>query len=109
MKAKAVFICQACGAQSPKWMGRCSVCGEWNTLVEELEEEASVSETSAFPASEPVLYREIKDSPRPRTLVRMDEVNKVLGGGVAVPGSVVLIGGGEPGDREIDASPTSFA
>ena len=95
MKPKAVFVCQSCGAQSPKWMGRCSACGEWNTLVEEVEEAAPSSETAAFPVSEPVLYREIKDSPRPRTRVRMDEVNKVLGGGV-VPGSVVLIGG-EPG------------
>jgi len=96
MKAKAVFVCQGCGAQAPKWMGRCSTCGEWNSLVEEIEEaSAAAVELSAFPIIEPVLYREIKDSPRPRTRVRMDEVNKVLGGGV-VPGSVVLTGG-EPG------------
>jgi len=39
MKDKTVFICQGCGARSPKWLGRCSACGEWNTLVEEIEEE----------------------------------------------------------------------
>jgi DNA repair protein RadA/Sms len=96
MKAKAVFVCQNCGSQSPKWMGRCSACGEWNTLVEEIEESVPAGPAdAAFPAAEPVLYRDIKDAPRARTQVRMDEVNKVLGGGV-VPGSVVLIGG-EPG------------
>jgi DNA repair protein RadA/Sms len=96
MKAKAVFVCQSCGAQSPKWMGRCSACGEWNTLVEEIEESfPAVPADAAFPVAEPVLYRDIKDAPRARTRIRMDEVDKVLGGGV-VPGSVVLIGG-EPG------------
>jgi DNA repair protein RadA/Sms len=96
MKAKAVFVCQSCGAQSPKWMGRCSACGEWNTLVEEIENALETAPVdSAFPASEPVLYREIKEAAKPRTRIRIDEVNKVLGGGV-VAGSVVLIGG-EPG------------
>ena len=43
MKAKTVFICQSCGAQSPKWLGRCPTCGEWNTLVEEIEEASARS------------------------------------------------------------------
>ena len=94
MKDKTVFICQSCGSRFPKWMGRCGQCGEWNTLVEELEEEFVASEAS-FPASEPVLYKEIKEFPKPRIQIGIEEFNKVLGGGVVL-GSVVLIGG-EPG------------
>jgi DNA repair protein RadA/Sms len=93
MKAKSVFVCQSCGAQSLKWLGRCPACGEWNSLVEEVEEEAGAE--FSFPASEPVLYREIKETKNPRARIRIEEFNKVLGGGVVL-GSLVLIGG-EPG------------
>jgi DNA repair protein RadA/Sms len=75
-------------------MGRCAQCGEWNSLVEEMEEELAASEVS-FPTSEPVLYKEIKEFPKPRIQIGIEEFNKVLGGGVVL-GSVVLIGG-EPG------------
>ncbi len=94
MKDKTVFICQSCGSRFPKWMGRCAQCGEWNSLVEEMEEELAVSEIS-FPTSEPVLYKEIKELPKARIQIGIEEFNKVLGGGVVL-GSVVLIGG-EPG------------
>ena len=94
MKDKTVFICQSCGSRFPKWMGRCAQCGEWNSLVEELEEELASSEVT-FAASEPVLYKEIKELPKPRIQIGIEEFNKVLGGGVVL-GSVVLIGG-EPG------------
>lgn len=93
MKPKAVFICQNCGFQSPKWLGRCSSCGEWNTLIEEIEEEAAAE--YSFPPSEPVLYQNIKEFKKPRARVKIEEFNKVLGGGVVL-GSVVLVGG-EPG------------
>ena len=93
MKGKSVFVCQNCGAQSPKWLGRCPSCGEWNTLVEELDEETGAE--YSFPPSEPVLYRDIKEARKPRARVKIEEVNKVLGGGVVL-GSVSLIGG-EPG------------
>jgi len=93
-KPKAVFVCQNCGTHAPKWMGRCPGCGEWNTLVEEIEDEASPVE-AAFPASEPVRYKDIKEAAKPRAQVGIEEFNKVLGGGVVL-GSVVLIGG-EPG------------
>jgi DNA repair protein RadA/Sms len=95
MKAKSVYICQACGTRSLKWAGRCPGCGEWNTLVEEIEDEAVAAVEESFPPSEPVAYRDVKDAPRPRARARIEEFNKVLGGG-AVCGSVVLIGG-EPG------------
>jgi len=93
MKSKSVFICQNCGSQSPKWLGRCPGCGEWNTFVEEIEEAAGAE--YSFPPSEPVLYQNIKEFKKPRAKVKIEEFNKVLGGGVVL-GSVVLIGG-EPG------------
>jgi DNA repair protein RadA/Sms len=94
MKDRTVFICQGCGARFPKWMGRCAQCGEWNTLVEELEEEAAPAE-AAFTPAEPVLYKDIKELRNPRLRIGIEEFNKVLGGGVVL-GSLVLIGG-EPG------------
>ena len=94
MKDKTVFICQGCGARYPKWMGRCSACGEWNTLVEEIEEEVSPGGL-VFAPTEPVLYKDVQDIPRRRIAVGIEDFNKVLGGGL-VSGSVVLLGG-EPG------------
>ncbi|MGZ5468764.1 MAG: ATPase domain-containing protein, partial [Candidatus Aminicenantales bacterium] len=96
MKDKTVFICQSCGARYPKWMGRCSSCGEWNTLVEEVEEEVVTGAGGiTYAPSEPVLYKDIQDIPRQRLGVGIEDLNKVLGGGL-VSGSLVLIGG-EPG------------
>ncbi|HPW17268.1 MAG TPA: DNA repair protein RadA [Candidatus Aminicenantes bacterium] len=94
MKNRTVFICQGCGARFPKWMGRCSSCGEWSSLVEEIEEEAP-SGGLVFAPAEPVLYKDVQDIPRRRTAVGIEDFNKVLGGGL-VTGSVVLLGG-EPG------------
>ncbi|KPJ70216.1 DNA repair protein RadA [candidate division WOR-1 bacterium DG_54_3] len=93
MKSKTIFICQNCGFQSPKWLGRCSSCGQWNTMIEEVEEE--VSAEYSFPPSEPVLYGEIKELKKPRIMTKIEEFNQVLGGGIVL-GSLVLIGG-EPG------------
>ncbi|MCU0244140.1 MAG: AAA family ATPase, partial [Acidobacteria bacterium] len=96
MKDKTVFVCQGCGARSPKWLGRCSACGEWNTLVEEVEEEsASLPGGIVLAPAEPVLYKDVADVPRQRLALGIEDFNKVLGGGL-VPGSVVLLGG-EPG------------
>lgn len=93
MKVKTVFICQNCGSHSPKWMGRCPGCGEWNTLIEEVEEEAP--EELSFPPSDPVLYKDIKEAKKERIATTIEELNPVFGGGVVL-GSLVLIGG-EPG------------
>jgi len=93
MKSKTVFVCQSCGFNSPKWLGRCPSCGEWNTLIEEVEEQTPAE--YSFPPSNPVLYQEIKEAKRERIKAGIEELNPVLGGGV-VPGSVILIGG-EPG------------
>lgn len=92
-RTKTVFICQACGSRSPKWLGRCPSCGEWNSFVEEVEESAPA--VYSFPPSEATLYHDIKEVQKPRLKIPAEEFNKVLGGGVVV-GSLVLIGG-EPG------------
>lgn len=93
MKPKTTFICQSCGAHSPKWMGKCPNCDQWNTLIEEVEEE-EISEAS-FPPSEPVLYPHIKGTRKKRINTDIEELDRVMGGGVVL-GSLVLIGG-EPG------------
>jgi DNA repair protein RadA/Sms len=93
MKDKTVFICQNCGSRSPKWMGRCPGCGEWNTMIEEPEEETPAE--ISFPPSDPILYKDVKNLAKPRIRIEIEDFNKVLGGGL-VYGSLVLIGG-EPG------------
>jgi DNA repair protein RadA/Sms len=98
MKTKTIFTCQNCGYQSPKWLGKCPDCDNWNTFVEE-DYAAPVAKGSKEKISlykeGPVLLKdvEVKDSSRTRTNIA--ELDRVLGGGV-VPGSVILIGG-DPG------------
>jgi DNA repair protein RadA/Sms len=97
---KAVFVCQECGAQAPKWMGRCTECGAWNSLVEErVAEPAAATGTSRYaqfaPTSSAKLYAEVETAHGVRLSTGIEEFDRVLGGGV-VPGSLVLLGG-EPG------------
>ncbi len=95
MKDKSVFVCQNCGARSPKWLGRCPQCGEWESYVEEVEEKAAPAAEAAFPPSEPLLFKDIRESDNQRLNIAIKEFNDVLGGGVVL-GSLVLVGG-EPG------------
>ena len=102
MKApKVVFVCQECGAQAPKWMGRCSECAAWNSLVEERVAEPAASGIDANRYMKPGtpgaarLYAEVDAASALRISTGIDEFDRVLGGGV-VPGSLVLLGG-EPG------------
>jgi DNA repair protein RadA/Sms len=90
-RQKKYFICTACGAESPKWQGKCPSCGEWNTIV---EAETPAPAASA-PASEVVPLSSVAFSSVDRIKTGIGEFNLVCGGGV-VPGSVILIGG-EPG------------
>jgi len=97
---KTVFVCQECGAQSPKWLGRCADCGAWNSRVEERPQEASAPSAAghryALAASSGArLYSDIQIEQHARLSTGIDEFDRVLGGGV-VPGSLVLLGG-EPG------------
>ena len=94
MKPKVSFICQNCGFQTPKWMGRCPSCGEWNTLIEEIVEEIP-SPGLTLSSGAPLLYEDIKEIAKQRIKTNIHDFNQVLGGGV-VQGSLILIGG-EPG------------
>ncbi|MBO4923892.1 MAG: DNA repair protein RadA [Bacteroidales bacterium] len=96
-KVKTVWYCTSCGNESPKWMGRCPACGEWNTMVEQPRESRKPASGSA-PAVErrrPVQLRDISAAGEARISLHNGEVDRILGGGI-VPGSLVLIGG-EPG------------
>jgi DNA repair protein RadA/Sms len=99
---KVVFVCQECGAQSPKWLGRCVECGAWNSLVEERPAEAAPvgaatgNRYAQLGASGNArLYSDVQLADSPRLSSGIDEFDRVLGGGI-VPGSLVLLGG-EPG------------
>jgi len=105
VKSRNVFVCQECGAQSPKWLGRCAECGAWNTMVEERAAApiaAGGTETRyATPALGPgrsataQRYADVSLAAVDRISTGLSELDRVLGGGV-VPGSLVLLGG-EPG------------
>lgn len=97
-KAKVQFECQSCGYVSPKYLGRCPNCGQWNSMVEEVIQDTSdrrarVSLTGK--KTQPQRLAEVVPKKEPRVKTELAELNRVLGGGV-VPGSLVLIGG-DPG------------
>lgn len=98
-KTKSVYVCQNCGAESPKWIGKCPSCGEWNSYVEEIiSKEASGKTIPGFQEmakQKPILISDVETEQEPRIDTSNNELNRVLGGGL-VPGSLVLIGG-EPG------------
>ena len=96
-KTKSVYVCQNCGAESAKWIGRCNSCGEWNTYVEQRITKGPVrtSLSGERTQSAPVHLEEVISEQVSRLDLKNNEFNRVLGGGV-VPGSLVLIGG-EPG------------
>jgi len=98
-KTKTTFFCQNCGAQFPKWVGKCNSCNEWNTIVEEViqrEEKTSWKpSTTEKRITKAVKLKEITAVNEERINTCNNELNRVLGGGL-VKGSVVLLGG-EPG------------
>ena len=97
-RQKTVYVCSNCGAESAKWIGRCPSCGEWNTYHEEIVAPSS-SKTESFSTSsekkKPELINNIKVSDRVRISTGINELDRVLGGGM-VGGSLILLGG-EPG------------
>jgi DNA repair protein RadA/Sms len=97
-KAKTHFVCQSCGYQAPKWLGRCPGCQQWNTFVEEraIEEKAPERDLLGFESEAvPTRITEIAGEEKGRIQIGIGEFDRVLGGGV-VFGSVVLVGG-DPG------------
>lgn len=95
-KSKTVYACQNCGATSPKWQGQCPGCGEWNTLTESVQESRASSRFQSLAADGAIRpLHEVDAAELPRTPTGLDELDRVLGGGL-VPGGVVLIGG-DPG------------
>ncbi|HEU5462800.1 MAG TPA: ATPase domain-containing protein, partial [Candidatus Binatia bacterium] len=96
-KTKIVFACGNCGYQSPKWLGKCPDCGQWNTFSEERFEKAlsARGELSLGTKEDPAPIHAIETAEEGRVLSGIGEFDRVLGGGL-VPGSVILIGG-DPG------------
>ncbi|NLJ81227.1 MAG: DNA repair protein RadA [Firmicutes bacterium] len=90
-----LFVCQSCGAESPRWMGKCPNCGEWNTLVEESRGTSKKGSRNWVQKSNPLPMSEIEDSAQARFSSGLKELDRVLGGGL-VPGCLGLIGG-DPG------------
>ncbi|WP_149527370.1 DNA repair protein RadA [Sphingobacterium hotanense] len=104
-KTKSAYFCQSCGYDSPKWLGQCPSCKQWNSFVEEVVEKSSSrvpewrstasSKAETKRANKAAIIHEIVYSEEQRIVTPDKEFNRVLGGGI-VPGSLVLIGG-EPG------------
>ena len=97
---KTVFFCQNCGYESPKWMGQCPGCRQWNTFVEETVSSGSgkagtAGGSQAARKAEPVILSEIQAKEDDRIKTDIEELDRVLGGGI-VKGSLVLVGG-DPG------------
>ncbi len=99
-KVRTQYVCQNCGYNSPRYLGRCPNCGEWNSLVEEQVEANSAPTKKATTTltglvAKPQKINEIDSTETPRVKTKLNELNRVLGGGI-VPGSLILIGG-DPG------------
>lgn len=105
-KDKIVYVCSNCGQESPKWIGKCPACGQWNTF-KELRIAAETGSSAARSAAQsvrsslstnknkPLCLKDISIHDEPRLDMKDEELNRVLGGGL-VPGSIILLGG-EPG------------
>lgn len=96
-KLRTKFVCSNCGAEFPKWLGKCTECNEWNTLIEEIMEKSKDTphKRGEILKNSPLVLSEIKTMKEGRTSTGISEMDRVLGGGI-VPGSLVLVGG-DPG------------
>ena len=91
-RVRTVFVCRDCGAETPRWEGRCPTCGEWNSLDESTLHSRVPGGTNSARASRVRPLGAAGDPPTGRLATGFGEVDRVLGGGI-VPGSVVLLGG----------------
>lgn len=99
-KVKSKYVCQNCGYENPKWLGKCPECLQWNTFVEEIEEkmtprQESLAKQASRSTSRPVSINSIAPKREEKFYTSIPELDRVLGGGV-IPGSLVLVGG-DPG------------
>lgn len=94
-KLKSKFVCQECGYESPKWMGKCPGCDEWNTLVEEIYDKKTNVKVIQDVSSTYKKLMEVKIDEEERSTTKINELDRVLGGGI-VKGSLILVGG-DPG------------
>ena len=103
-KDKIAYVCSNCGQESPKWIGKCPACGQWNTFKEirvaadtkrQVVTHAAASAGHVLRDNKVLRLKDISDHDDPRIDMHDEELNRVLGGGL-VPGSIVLLGG-EPG------------
>ena len=95
-KTKSLFFCLECGYDSPKWLGRCPGCGAWNSLREEVvRKEKGKTAYESLTAVKPQSITSVEVQPLPRVAIGIEEIDRVLGGGI-VPGSLLLLGG-DPG------------
>lgn len=110
-KSRSIYVCNSCGAESSQYFGRCSVCGSWNTMVEQINQVAEPAKGSSIRGRSrsssakkstqkqaprlALTLNQIEDRPQPRQVSGYQELDRVLGGGI-VPGSLVLVGG-DPG------------
>ncbi|MBS4535024.1 DNA repair protein RadA [Clostridium sp. D2Q-14] len=95
VKLKSKFVCQECGYETPKWMGRCPGCNEWNTLVEEIYDKKNNAKIIQGASSTYKKLKEVRIEEEERTSTKINELDRVLGGGI-VKGSLILVGG-DPG------------
>ena len=95
MKSQTRYVCQSCGYESPRWVGRCPNCEEWNTLVEELAQKVSAKKAIVNKSARAVPFNQIESIEDQRISTCISEFDRVLGGGIVI-GSVVLLGG-DPG------------
>ena len=94
-KIKTKYVCQSCGYETSKWLGKCPECTKWNTFVEETVSTKKVSSAGSglqngLRRAEPVVLKDIRLSEDERKLTNIGELDRVLGGGI-VPGSLVLV------------------
>jgi DNA repair protein RadA/Sms len=94
-KPKTTFICQKCGASSPKWLGRCAECGEWSSVIEEIIAPSNTTSRQSLGQEPPVTVNQVKALTTSRLTSNIKEFDRILGGGMVI-GSSVLIGG-DPG------------
>ena len=93
-RRSSVFVCQKCGTNSPKWMGRCPDCSTWGSMIEEIRDSGR-DKRSSTATVDPVSITNIPEDSSQRVFTGLEELDRVLGGGM-VPGSVILLGG-DPG------------